>query len=91
VSKLFDFYKNSPTAGFKHAGYEIAIDVLNRAQSLDKNKLREAIAQTNLNTIIGPIKFNDQNYCALPCASARWVKGKRFPGGKGMRASDLPD
>ena len=65
--------------GFKYAGYEIAIDVLKRAQSLDKNRLREAISQTNLNTIIGPVKFNDQNYCALPCVSAQWVKGERFP------------
>ena len=23
--------------------------------------------------------MNDKNYCALPCASAQWVKGKRFP------------
>lgn len=35
------------TIGFKHAGYEIDVDVLKRAQSLDENKLREAIAQTD--------------------------------------------
>lgn len=65
--------------GFKYAGFEIAADVLKRAQSLDKKKIRDAIAQTNLNTIVGPIKFNEQHYAETPLVGGQWLKGKNYP------------
>ena len=65
--------------GFKYAGFEIAYDALSRAQTLDKNKLLEAIAATDLNTIVGPIKYNDQNYSETPLVGGQWVKGQKFP------------
>lgn len=65
--------------GFKHAGLEIVADVLNRAQTLDKNKLRETIAATEMNTIVGPIKYNDRNFSETPLVGGQWVKGKRWP------------
>ena len=43
--------------GFTYATFEVAADALKRAGTLDKDKLREAIAQTNLTTIVGPLKF----------------------------------
>jgi branched-chain amino acid transport system substrate-binding protein len=64
---------------FTHAGYEVAVDALKKAQSLDKAKIREAIAQTELDTIVGHIKFNEQNYCETPICTCQWVKGRRFP------------
>ncbi|MGB9858435.1 MAG: ABC transporter substrate-binding protein [Moorellaceae bacterium] len=69
----------SAPLGFKHAGIEIVVDVLKRAQSLDKNKIREAIAQTQLNTIIGPIKYNEQHYAETPVVGGQWVKGEKWP------------
>lgn len=69
----------SQDMGFKYAGFEIAADVLRRTQSLDKNKIREAIAKTDIDTIIGPIKINEQNYSDVNCTMAQWVKGKKFP------------
>ncbi|MCL6477485.1 MAG: ABC transporter substrate-binding protein [Peptococcaceae bacterium] len=65
--------------GFKYAGIEIAVDVLNRAQSLDKNKIREAIEQTDLSTIVGKIKYNDQHYSETPLVTGQWVKGEKWP------------
>ncbi len=65
--------------GYKYAGYEIAADVLNRAKSLDKNVIRKAIADTNIDTIVGPINYNDQNYCRTPLVGGQWVKGKKNP------------
>jgi branched-chain amino acid transport system substrate-binding protein len=67
------------TLGFKYVGYEIAADVLNRAQTLDKETLRKAIATTDLDTIVGHIKYNDQNYARLPLVAGQWVKGQKFP------------
>lgn len=41
--------------------------------------VREAIAATNLNTIVGPIKYNDKNYSRTPLVGGQWVKGKKWP------------
>lgn len=65
--------------GFKYAAYEIVADVLKRAQTLDKEKVREALAQTNLDTVVGHIKYNDQNYSRTPLVGGQWVKGKKWP------------
>jgi len=54
-------------------------DVLKRAQTLDKAKVREAIAATNLNTIVGAVKYNSQNYSKTPLVGGQWVKGKKWP------------
>ncbi len=43
--------------GYSHAAFEIAIDVLKRAGSVDKELLKETIADTNLDTIIGNINY----------------------------------
>jgi branched-chain amino acid transport system substrate-binding protein len=54
-------------------------DVLKRAQTLDKETLRQAFAATNLNTIQGPIKFNEKNIAIVPSGGLQWIKGKKFP------------
>jgi branched-chain amino acid transport system substrate-binding protein len=46
---------------------------------LNKDRLREAIAATNLNTIVGPIKYNKENYSRTPLVGGQWVKGKKWP------------
>jgi branched-chain amino acid transport system substrate-binding protein len=57
----------------------VAADVLKRAGTLDKEKVREALAQTNLNTIVGPIKYNKENFSRTPMVGGQWVKGKKWP------------
>jgi len=69
----------TPSIGFMHGGYEIVLDVLKRAQILEKNALRDAIEKTNLVSIIGPIKFNEKHYCETPLVGGQWVKGKKWP------------
>jgi branched-chain amino acid transport system substrate-binding protein len=65
--------------GFDWAAFEIAADVLKRAGSLDKNKIREALVNTNLSTVVGHIKFNDKNFSLTPLVGGQWVKGKKWP------------
>jgi len=65
--------------GYKHAAYDIAYDVLNRAQTLDKEKIRDAIEKTDMDTIVGPIKFNEKHYAPTPLVTGQWVKGKKWP------------
>jgi branched-chain amino acid transport system substrate-binding protein len=65
--------------GFDYAAFEIAANVLKRAGSLDKKKIREALVQINLDTIVGHIKFNDKNYSLTPLVGGQWVKGSKWP------------
>lgn len=65
--------------GFKYAGFEIAADALKRAQTLDKEKLRDAIGATNMDTIVGPVKYNEQHFSETPLVGGQWVPGKAYP------------
>lgn len=60
--------------GYKYASMEVAIDALTRAASLDKEAILKAIDETDLTTLVGPIKFNDNNHCATPVVGGQWVK-----------------
>jgi branched-chain amino acid transport system substrate-binding protein len=65
-----------PLGGF-YLGWELVADVLRRAQSIDKETLRKAIADTNIETMAGHIKFNEKNVAATPVGLMQWVKGKK--------------
>ena len=54
----------SAPMGYKYAGMEIAVDALTRAASLDPVKIRDAIGATDLDTMVGPIKYNPDNHVA---------------------------
>jgi branched-chain amino acid transport system substrate-binding protein len=69
----------SQPIGFKHAAYEILADALTRAKTLKKKKVLKAIADTKLDTIVGTIKYNDENYSRTPLVGGQWVKGEKFP------------
>jgi len=62
------------TLGFSYAPFEVAFDALARAQSLDKEKIRQAIESTDLDTVIGHIKYNQQHYCQTPLVGGQWTK-----------------
>jgi branched-chain amino acid transport system substrate-binding protein len=65
--------------GLDYAGFELAVDAMKRAGSLKKKLVRDALKQTNLKTVLGPIKFDEKNYCKTPFLGGQWVKGKRWP------------
>ena len=72
----------SPPKGYKYAGMEIAVDALIRAASLDPVKIRDAIAATDLNTIVGPIKYDQETHVAeTVIVGGQWkVAGHRDDG-----------
>ena len=48
--------------GFIHSLFEVAVDVLKRTPALGDNKaMVKAIKETNLQTIVGPVKWNQEN------------------------------
>jgi branched-chain amino acid transport system substrate-binding protein len=65
--------------GFDYAQMEVAVDVLKRAASLDKKKIRDALAGTDLETMVGRVKYDERHICELPLVGGNWVKGKKWP------------
>lgn len=66
--------------GFIHALFEVGLDALKRAQSLDdKGAVVAAIKATNLNTLVGPISWAKgpvPNVTKTPLVGGQWVRGK---------------
>jgi branched-chain amino acid transport system substrate-binding protein len=70
--------------GFKLANLEVAIDVLKRAKKLEPTAIRDAIAQTDYQSIVGPLTWKGgplnpvPNVCITPLVGGQWKKGKKF-------------
>jgi len=69
--------------GFKHALFEVAIDVLKRARNLgDPKSILDAITATNYNSIVGPVRWAGgpvKNVTKTPLVSGQWQrKGNGF-------------
>jgi branched-chain amino acid transport system substrate-binding protein len=69
--------------GFAHALFEVALDALKRTADLDdKAAIRDAIAATTLDTIVGNIAWTGQpfeNIAKTPLVGGQWGKGTDFP------------
>jgi branched-chain amino acid transport system substrate-binding protein len=68
--------------GFTHALFEVAVDVLKRAPSVDdKSAIVAAIRATNLNTVVGPVGWGKgpvPNVTKTPLVGGQWGRGKEF-------------
>jgi len=64
--------------GFKHALFEVAIDVLKRSKNLGEPKsILEAIVATDYKSIVGPVKWTGQpvkNVTKTPLVSGQWQR-----------------
>ena len=63
--------------GFKHALFEVAIDVLKRAKSIDPKAILDAIIATNYTSIVGPVHWTGQpvkNVSRTPLVSGQWQR-----------------
>ena len=68
------------TIGLLYAGYEFMADALKRAKTLDKEKVRQAMAATNMPTTVqGPIKIKSDNTAVMPSGGIQWGKGTKWP------------
>lgn len=68
--------------GYSHAIWEVALAILKRSSNpLDRVANRDAMVATDLNTLVGPIKFGagrHQNICKTPVFGGQWVTGEKF-------------
>ncbi|MDE2397999.1 MAG: ABC transporter substrate-binding protein [Burkholderiales bacterium] len=67
--------------GFAHALFEVAANVLQRSKSLQAADVRDAVVATNLNTVVGPVKWGGagpmKNVSKTPLVLGQWVKGTK--------------
>ena len=62
----------SPPLAYIDAQYDILFDALQRAGTKDKPALLKALKETSLETVVGTVKFNDQNFSVTPLGGAQW-------------------
>ncbi len=69
--------------GFAHALFELAVDVLKRAKTLDNTGIRDAMLATNAHTLVGPVKWGGKgpfkNISKTPLVLGQWIKGGQYP------------
>jgi branched-chain amino acid transport system substrate-binding protein len=94
AKELADGYTTATTnqwtqpIGFVHALFEVALDSLERASSVDdKAAIRDAVKGTSLDTIVGKVAWDGANLppfavanvAKTPLVGGQWVKGTQFP------------
>ena len=63
--------------GPDYAIVQVVVDAIERAGSLDGERLRQAIAETNLQTsVVGPIRFNPDGTGVMEYLLLQWQNGK---------------
>jgi branched-chain amino acid transport system substrate-binding protein len=65
------------TSGPAYAAVQILADAISRAGSLDHDKIRDAIAATNISTVVGPVKFNPDGTGQVLNVINQWQGGKQ--------------
>jgi len=68
--------------GFAHALFEVAADALKRSKGIGAKDVRDAVVATNLNTVVGPVKWGGagpfKNVSKTPLVLGQWIKGKKY-------------
>jgi branched-chain amino acid transport system substrate-binding protein len=66
-----------PLVGPSYACLQILADALARAKTLDRDKLRDAVAATKMTTVVGPVRFRPDGTGEVKVFFQQWLKGKQ--------------
>jgi branched-chain amino acid transport system substrate-binding protein len=67
----------SQPIGYQHALFEVAIDVLKRAKSIEPKSILDAITATNYSSMVGPVHWTGQpvkNVSKTPLVAGQWQR-----------------
>jgi len=59
-----------------HAAAQVLLDAIAAAGTTDREKINAAIAKTDKNYVIGPVKFDEFNTSRIPVTVMQWQNGK---------------
>lgn len=63
--------------GPSYASVQILTAAIAKAVSLDREKIRDAIAATEMTTVVGPVKFRPDGTGIVPSVFIQWLNGKQ--------------
>jgi branched-chain amino acid transport system substrate-binding protein len=66
-----------PIAGPAYACVQILAAALTKAGAVDREKVRDAIAATDMTTVIGPVKFRPDGTGIVNSVFLQWINGKQ--------------
>jgi branched-chain amino acid transport system substrate-binding protein len=66
-----------PIVGPGYAAVQILADAIGRAGTLDRDKIRDALAATNMMTVSGPVRFRQDGTAEISGVFIQWQKGKQ--------------
>lgn len=70
----------TPPLGFKHALFDVAIDVLKRVKDIDSaESILSAVRATNTTTVVGQVAWRGKpvrNVCTTPLVGGQWVRSE---------------
>jgi branched-chain amino acid transport system substrate-binding protein len=66
-----------PLVGPSYACIQILTDAVRRAGGLDRDKIRDAVAATNMTTVVGPVRFRSDGTGEVKVFFQQWLKGKQ--------------
>ena len=66
-----------PLVGPAYACVQILAAAVTRAGGPDRDKIRDAVAATSMNTVIGSVKFRPDGTGIVPQALLQWISGKQ--------------
>ena len=76
--QLVDAYEKAtgksyiPPLGYDDASYDVLLSAIQKAGSKDRDAVLKALGATDLDTVVGPVKFNAQHYSVQPLGGAQW-------------------
>jgi len=59
-----------------HAAAVVLLDAIARAGSLEREKVNAALARTDMQTVVGQVKFDASNVSRIPITLMQWQNGK---------------
>jgi branched-chain amino acid transport system substrate-binding protein len=66
-----------PLVGPSYGCIQILAEAVSRAGALDRDKVRDAIAATNMTTVVGPVRFRPDGTGEVTVFFQQWLKGKQ--------------
>jgi branched-chain amino acid transport system substrate-binding protein len=66
-----------PIAGPAYACVQILAAAITRAGALDREKIRDAIAATDMTTVVGPVKFRPDGTGIVQAVFVQWINGQQ--------------
>jgi branched-chain amino acid transport system substrate-binding protein len=61
-----------PPLGYDDASYDVLLNAIERAGTKDRDSVLKALGATDLDTVVGHVKFNGQHYSVQPLGGAQW-------------------